>query len=67
MGFYRFLNEHYLNKNAFLTRMLSMTLCVRATEVLLHVWSNEFYDTTLSTDSNMTLAFSHLTIESGVV
>ena len=27
-------------------------------KVLLHVWSYHFYDTTLSTDSNMTLMFS---------
>ena len=36
-----------------------MTLRVRA-KVLLHVWSYDYYDMTLSTDSNMALTFSPL-------
>ena len=35
--------------NALLTQTLSMTLRVRA-KVLLHVWSYDFYDMTLSTE-----------------
>ena len=36
-------------ENTLLTRMLSITLHVYA-KVLLHVWSYDFYDTTLSTE-----------------
>ena len=36
-------------ENALLTRMLSMTLRIRA-KVLLHVWSYDFYDMTLPTE-----------------
>ena len=36
-------------ENTVLTRTLSMTLRIR-TKVLLHVWSYDFYDTTLSTE-----------------
>ena len=36
-------------ENTLLTQTLSMMLCLRA-KVLLHVWSYDFYDMTLSTD-----------------
>ena len=39
----------FQEENTLMTRTLSMTLCVRA-KVLLHVWSCDFYDTTLSTE-----------------
>ena len=38
-----------ISENALLTRTLSMTLRLRA-KMLLHVWSYDFYDTTLSTE-----------------
>ena len=38
-----------------------MTLRVDAA-VLLHVWSDDFYDMALSTDSNMTLTFFPLNV-----
>ena len=38
-----------LCENALLTKMLSMTLRIRAKE-LLRVWSYDFYDMTLSTE-----------------
>ena len=47
--------------NALLTRTLSMTLRKRA-KLLLLVWSYDFYDTTLSIDSNMTLTFVPLSV-----
>ena len=49
MGFYRLQKEHFYYENALLTRTLSMTLRKRA-KVSLHVWSYDFYDTTLSTE-----------------
>ena len=54
MGFYRFQN-YYVNKKrkALFARALSMTLRLRA-KVLLHVWSYDFYDMTLSTDITAT-------------
>ena len=47
MGIHCLQKAHYFNKNALLTRTLSMTLRMCAI-VLLHVWSYDFYDTMLS-------------------
>ena len=61
------LKWHYFIKKRNFIRTLSMTLRVCA-KVLLHVWSNDFYDTTLSIDSNMTLTFFPIErVESGAV
>ena len=51
----------FLQENALLTRTMSMTLRLRA-KVLLHVCLYDFYDMALSTDSNMTLTFSPLSV-----
>ena len=49
MVLYRFHNDHYLTRKRIVDKVLSMTLRVRA-EVLLHVWSYDFYDTMLFTE-----------------
>ena len=46
--------------NALLTQTLSMTLRVRA-KVLLHVWSYDFYDMTLTTESQRHYMISKIT------
>ena len=47
MGFYRLQNEHYFNKK----KHIADTDVVKCTcKVLLHVWSYDFYDMTLSTE-----------------
>ena len=48
IGFYRLRSGHIFKKNALLLRTSSMTLRIPA-KVLLHVWSYDFYDMTLST------------------
>ena len=48
--------------NALLTRTLSMTLRLRA-KVLLPVWSYDFYDMTLSSDSKITVTFFPLSVK----
>ena len=52
LDFYRLKNGQWAifqEENALFARRLSITLRVRA-KVLLHVWSYDFYDTTLSTE-----------------
>ena len=49
-------------ENELLTRTLSVTLRIRS-KVLLHVRLYDYYDLTLSTDSNMTLMFSPLSVQ----
>ena len=57
----------FQQENALLTCMLSMAWRLR-TKVWVHVSSYEFYDTMLSTDSNMTLTFFPIErVESGAV
>ena len=51
----------FREENALLTRTLSVTLRIHVKE-LLHIWSYDFYDMTLSTDSNMALTFLPLSV-----
>ena len=48
MGFYCLQNEHYFNKKKQIVDM-DVVNGVTLTKVILHMWSYDFYDTTLST------------------
>ena len=44
------------------TDVVNDVTCTVRAKVLLYVWSYDFYDMTLSTDSNMTFTFSILSV-----
>ena len=48
IGFYRLRSGPIFNEFTLLLRTSSMTLCIPA-KVLIHMWSYDFYDMTLST------------------